>query len=271
MQHSGRSQNCINGFIKYRIGIVLFGFLTSAGNLNGQSGTSDPPVYPGGITLQYGLSSYAVKDHYISQERYDGMFPHYAIAWTRTHNRYAYNLGFAYRQAGDITNYNISTRIVSFNLSQGFLYPLKPVSLFKRDLNLWLGPTAEVFYYENNPDIAVSGFDYTNSYATLVSLGFRGDGIYPFSDKFRIKSWLKFTLLSLGMRTVDLEEDKEPGTKLLTPFSGLNGSFDLGMCYDLSGWLSVGLSYRFELTRISAWENVLSASNGGIFALYFRF
>ena len=86
-----------------------------------------------------------------------------------------------------------------------------------------------------------------------------------------MKSSLQFTLLSLGMRSTDSEEEPESGAKAITLASGLNGSFDLGMCYDLMKWLSLGLSYRFEITRITAWEDILSASNGVFVGLYFRF
>ena len=254
-----------------RIGVVYFTVIAFSFNLTGQSGSSEPVVYPGGISLKYGWGAYALRDNYISPERYDGVLPFYAIGWTHTHDRYVYKLNFALRQADDIKNFNVSTNIVSFKLSQGFLYPLKPLNLFDKDLSLWLGPTTDVFYFENSPDIAVSGFDYTNSFSTLISLGFRGDGMYSIAKKFSFESSLQFTILSLGMRTVDSEEDEQPGAKPLTLASGLNASFDLGMCYDLFHWLSLGLSYRFELIRITAWENILSASNGAFVGLYFRF
>lgn len=254
-----------------RIYIFLFAFLTCTCNLAGQTGTTEPVDHPWGISLQYGMGACALRDNYISPERYTGMLPYLSAGWTRIHNRYTYRLDFSYGRSDDIKNYNVSTRIVNFKLSQGFLYPFRTLTVFSRDLNLLLGPTTDVYYYENDPNVAVSGFDYVNSYSTLVSLGIRGDGIYRVSGRLWLSSSLQFSILSLGMRTVDNEEDDQPGTKFLTPFSGLNATFDLGIRFDLLKWLSPGLSYRFELTRISAWENILYANNGANISLYFRF
>ena len=261
----------VDRILAVRIIIISFTVFVLSCSLTGQPSTSEPVVYPGGISLQYGLGSFAVRDNYISPERYDGVLPFYAIEWTRTHNRYVYKLNFAFRQADDITNYNVSTHILSFRFSQGFLYPLKSLRLFERDFGLWLGPTTDIFYYSNNPDIAVSGFDYTNSYAALFSLGFRGDAIYPVSDRFSIESTLQSTIFSAGIRAVDSEEEDQSGTKPLTLASGLHASFDLGVGYDLFPWLSISLAYKFELTRITAWENILSSSNSAIIGLYFKF
>jgi len=254
-----------------RIYITIFLVTILSCNLSGQSRTSEPVGYPGGISLQYGKGSYALKDNYISPERYDGLLPYFALGWTRTHSKYVYKLSFAFRQADEITNYNVSTQILSFRLSQGFLYPLKPVKLFKRDLGLWIGPSTDIFYYDNNPFIAVSGFDYTNSYATLFSLGFRGDAIYPFTDKLSVESSLQSTILSVGIRSVDSEEGDQSGAKPLTFASGLHASFDLGIYYDIFNWLSMGLNYKFEITRITQWENILSSSHNAIIDLRIKF
>ena len=245
-------------------------FLISC-SLNGQSGTDEPVIYPGGISLECGFGSYALKDNNISPERYEGMLPYYSLDWTRSHKKYVYKLGFYFSQSDDINNYDVSTRILNYKLSQGFLYPLKPFTLFNRELGLWIGPTTDIFYYDNNPEIAASGFDFTNSYAALISLGFRGDAIYPISDRFSMKSSLQFSVISLGIRTVDSVDDEQSGTKPLTFASGLNGSFNLGMHYNLFSWLSMGLSYRFELTRITAWEDMLSVTNSAVLGMYFRF
>jgi hypothetical protein len=259
-----------------RTGIALFTVILLSLELKGQPAGSEPGgpqqvLYPGGISLRYGMSAFALTDRYISPERYDGVLPNYYIAWARVHNRYLYHLSFAFGQSEKISNYSVRTRVQNFRLSQGFLYPLRPAGLFRKDLDLWIGPTTDIFYYVNHPKIAVSGFDYTNSYATLISLGFRGDGIYPLSGRFSVRTSLQFTLLSLGMRTVDSEEDPGPGVKFLTPVSGLNTSFELGIHYDPLRWVSLGLSYRFELTRITAWDDMLYASNGGFLELKFRF
>jgi hypothetical protein len=260
-----------NKSMNFRILIFLFSVSVFGSDLAGQTGPSGAIAAPGGIMLRYGMGAYALKDHYISKERYEGLLPYYAVGWIRAHDRVVYKLGFEIGQSDQIRNYNVSTRIVSFRMSQGFLYPIKPVSLFRKNFGLWLGPTTDVYYFQNNPDIAVSGFDYTNSYATLLSLGFRFDGIYTLSERFSMETTVQTSLLSLGMRSVDREEEDQSGTKLVTPASGMNATFELGFTADLFQWFSMELSYRFELTRITAWDDLLTVSNGGFLGFCFRF
>ena len=243
-----------------------------ATDLTGQKDTTVPQInYPGGITLSYGIGTFALRDEYISPERYTGILPYYAVGWTRFHQKYIYRLDFAFRQSDKFKNNNVTSNVLAFKLGQGFLYPVKPLTLFRNEMGLWIGPTTDVSYFENNPDIAVSGFDYTNSFATLISLGFRGDVIYPISGKYVSEASLQLTMLSIGMRTVDSEEDDQAGTKLLTPVSGLNASFNLGIGYDLLKWLSLGIHYRFDLVRVTAWEDLLSAGNSAIIMLHINF
>jgi hypothetical protein len=254
-----------------RYPVLILILLLAGCSLAAQDGSKMAVAHPGGISLRFGYGSYALKDHYISPERYDGALPYYETGWTRPHENYLYRLRFGFSQSGEISNYNVTTDVLNFKLSQGFLYPLKPLKLFKQDLGLWLGPTTDIFYYVNNPHIAVSGFDYTNSYAALFSLGFGGDAVYPLGESISVESSLQFSLLSVGLRTVDVEEDDQSEVLPLTLASGLNGSFDLGMRYDPLPWLSIRVSYRFELTRITAWEDVLSATDSGVLGILFRF
>lgn len=254
-----------------RICIPFLALLVCTFEMSGQVDSSDPVLYPGGISLRYGIGSYALRDQYISPESYTGVLPTYALEWTRSHERYVYSLGFGFGQSDDFRNNNVTSEVLSFKLSQGFHYSLKPVSLFQRELGLWIGPTTDIFYFENKPDIAVSGFDYTNSFVTLISLGFRGDAIYPLSERMAIKSSLQLTLISLGLRSVDSEEEDDALAKLLTPASGLNASWHLGMDFELVEWLSFGVAYRFVLTRVTAWDDLLVAGNGAWATLQFRF
>jgi hypothetical protein len=237
----------------------------------GQDTLSHLNVYPGGVSIEYGIGSYSVKDEYISKEKYSGTLPYYSFGWARKHNKYVYRLEMAFRNSNSINNYNVSTNITQVTLNQGFLYPLKKMTLFKNDLFIWLGPSTEFFFYYSKPNIAVSGFDYAQSFAGLIALGFNADVIYPLKHNFQLESSLSLTVLSLGFRMVDVEEDDQSLVKPLTLFSGLNSSFDLGARYYIFNRLSVKLAYKFELTRISAWDPLLSASDNVIIGLTYRF
>jgi predicted porin len=247
--------------------IVLFIFTES----HGQDTLNHLNVYPGGISIEYGIGSYSVKDEYISKEKYSGSLPYYSFGWARKHNKYVYRLEMAYRNSNSIKNYNVSTSITQVTLNQGFLYPLKKKLLFKKELYIWLGPSTEFFFYYAKPHIAVSGFDYAQSFAGLFSLGFNADIVYSLNQSFQLESSLRSTVLSLGWRMVDSEEDDQSPVKPLTLFSGLNCSFNLGARYYIFNRLSVIITYKFELTHISAWDPLISTSNNAIIGLTYRF
>jgi hypothetical protein len=228
-------------------------------------------VFPKGITIKYGFGNYSVKDQYISKEKYSGTIPYFSFGWAKKHNRYIYQLEMEYRNSDDIKNNNVTTNITQFILKQGFLYPLKKRGLFSRDLDLWLGPSTELFVFYNKPKIAVSGFDYAQSYAALLSVAINFTGIYSLSSKFQIESSISTSALSFGLRMVDSEEDNQAPAKLLTLFSGLNSSFDLGIRYYLINSLSIKAGYKIELCRISAWEPLIAASDNLIIGLTYNF
>jgi hypothetical protein len=251
--------------------LVLLSIFYLSCNLSAQDMPNDSIIFPSGITLKYGTGHYSHKDQYISEEKYTGTLPYLSFGWARKHNRYVYRLEMAYRGSSDIKNYNVTATVTQLTLNQGFLYPLREMALFKRNLFLWIGPSSEFYYFYNKPHIAVSGFDYAQSFAALLSLGLNAECIYPVNKKFQTESSLRFTLLSVGGRVIDNEEDDQSPARLLTLLSGLHSSFDLGARYYFISRLSVNLAYRFELTRISKWEPLFVASDNVIIGMTYRF
>jgi len=239
--------------------------------LLGQDTIDYKTVFPSGISVGYGQGLYSVKDEYISEEKYSGTIPYLSVGWARKHNKYLYRLEFEYRSSDEIKNYNISTNITQVTLNQGFLYPLKKRELFNKDLDLWIGPSTEFFFFYNKPNIAVLGFDYSQSIAALFSAGISIAGNYSLNSKFQIESLISTSVVSLGFRMVDMEEDDQSPVKLLTLFSGLNSSFDLGIRYYVLNNLSIKAGYKFELFRISAWNPLISTSDNLLIGLTYNF
>ena len=254
-----------------KLTFFTFAILISIGNLLGQDSLNRQSTFPSGITIEYGFGNYSVKDEYISKEKYSGTLPFYSMGWARYHETYVYLLDMSYRNSNNIKNYNVTTNITQFTLNQGFLYPLRNISIFKKDLYLWLGPSTEFFFFYNDQNIAIAGFDYAQSLAGLFSMGLKLNSIYPLRHHLQLESSLNLTILSLGLRIVDNDEDDQSPVKILTLFSGLNSAFDLGARYYLFNRLSIKLAYKFELTRISVWEPLLSASDNLIIGLTYSF
>ena len=224
-----------------------------------------------GISLEYGVGSYAVTDEYISKEKYSGAFPYYGIRWVKPHDNYVYHLGLSFRNSSDIKNNNVSTDIYQFTLNQGFNYALPKFTMFGNDVYLYLGPSTELFFYYNSQNIAVAGFDYAQSIAMLISLGLSSELYYKLSNNFYIETSLDFNILSLGFRMIDNEESDESPVKILTAISATNASLRLGTRYKIKENLSIKASYLFNLTMINTWETLHSASDNLIFTITYGF
>jgi hypothetical protein len=251
-------------FLSFLLGNL---FLITTFELSAQEGLHQKAVFPDGISLEYGVGSYAVRDEYISKERYSGTLPYFSLNWARNHDDYVYDLSMEFRSSSDVRNNNVSADNYLFALNQGFLYSLHSISLFSRDVHAFVGPSTELYFFYNRQNIAVSGFDYAQSFAALLSLGARSDAIVPICQSLQVEASLGFSLLSLGFRMVDFEEEDVSPAKLLTLFSGANISAGLGARYFLTDDLSVKLAYRFHMTRISSWNPLLSVSDNVIVTL----
>jgi hypothetical protein len=257
---------------KYRFCFLLMiSFSVYTGNLLGQDSSNQKSIFPEGISLEYGIGSYAVTDEYISKEKYSGSFPYYSITWANQHSNYVYHLKIDFGNSSEIKNYNVSADIYQFTLNQGFSYALPKFTLFNKDTYLYLGPSTEIFFYYNKQKIAVSGFDYAQSFALLISAGVNSQLFYKLWDEFNIEGTLDFNVFSLGFRMVDEEETDESPAKILTLISANNVAFTLGPRYYLFDNLSVKAAYLFHLTRINTWEPLLSASDNVVFTLTYGF
>lgn len=252
-------------FIAITLALIIFA------KLSGQNNSEICTNYPSGVSLKYGLGNYSQIDEYISSEKYSGQLPFYSLSWVRNHQRYVYKLEMDYRYSSEISNYNVSAAITQGSMNQGFLYPLKKRTLLNRDFHLWIGPAFDLFFFFNKPKIAVSGFDYAQSFALLLSAAINADMILKLNPKFQLESSLKLTVLSLGMRMVDSEEDDASPVELLTLFSGLSSSCDFGIRYLLFDKVSIKLAYLSEIARITAWEPLLSVSDNITIGLTYKF
>ena len=229
-----------------------------SGQTTAQQVTESVPISHG-ITISGGIGNYAVRDEYISEEKYSGSMPSVNLGWSRFHGNHSYFLNLRYRGSTEIKNYTITTNIREFQFSQGFLYPVCSTTLFSKDLFVVLGPITDLYFFYNKPRIAVSGFDYAQSFALLLSVGVRSDVILPLSKSFKIEGILQFDILSMGGRMVDEEEEDISPVKPLTIFAGTHGVFDIGIRYHVTERISTKVSLETNLTRITAWEPLLSA------------
>lgn len=251
--------------------LLLISMFMCWGTIYTQDSTNHKSIFPEGVSLEYGIGSYAVTDEYISKEKYSGSLPYYSIAWTNQHSDYVYRLKIDFSNSSEIENYNVSADVYQFTLSQGFSYALPEFTMFDNPACLYLGPSTELFFYYNEQNIAVSGFDYSQSFALLISAGVNSQLFYKLWKDFNVEGTLDFNILSLGFRMVDEEETDESPAKILTLISANNIVFTLGPRYYLFDNFSVKAAYLFHLTRINSWESLLSASDNVLFTLTYGF
>ncbi len=252
---------------------ILLGLsiLLTSFKINAQDSLNQDKIFPKGISLEYGIGNYAVTDEYISKEKYSGSLPYYEISWAKLHTNYIYHLSINYQNSSQIKNNNVSTDIYQFTINQGFNYALTKFTLFNKEAYTYLGPATELFFYFNKQNIAVSGFDYTQSYALLISGNINSHFYYMLSKNLNIEGSISFSVLSLGFRMVDMEETDETPVKILTLFSGTNLNFKLGARYYVFENLSLKASYLFHFTRVSSWNPLFAASDNIVFTVSYGF
>jgi len=217
--------------------------------------------FPEGLSLAYGFGQYSVRDEYISQEKYAGNLPHFSAGWSKFHRDYGYRLQFEYAASGKIKNHRISTNVTRLVFNQGFFYPLAVKPFFNKDFYSFWGPATELYFFYNDQNVAVSGFDFSQSFAALFSVGLNYQAVLPMNETWQVEAPFSLSVLSLGFRMVDSEEDDTSPAKLLTLFSGTHASFGLGIRQKFTANLSWKLAYQLRITRISAWKPLLAATD----------
>ena len=257
--------------------LVVLVILIYTNDSFGQDSVEHRTLFPKGITVAYGLGNYAVCDEYVSQEKYAGTLPYFRIDRSHFHNIYGFRQKLEYRNSSQINNNNISANITEFSFYMDYLYPACKFKLFSIPVFTFIGPTANLFFYLNNPGYMEGSIHLNYSFVLMFSSGFTSEFIIPVKKGLQIENSVSLSLLSLGLRMPELIEPKDKSddsqspAKLLSPLSGLNGTVNLGIRYYCCRFLSAKLNYRFHLLSIREWYPVLSSSDNLILALTYHF
>jgi len=226
------------------------------------SGQSESTLYPTGLSIQYGLGQYALRDEYISKEKYSGTLPYVSAEWSRFHETWGYRMIFEFRHATNIRNNNIAAEILQAALYQDYIYPVGRKVLFGKDAHLFLGPTIGIHMYFNDQKIAAQhALNIDFSTATLFSLGMNSMVVIPFQSNLQMEGSLRLSLLSIGMRSADVVEENTITEGILTVLSGTNSTAGIGIRYFIKDRLSLQTAYKLQILRISKWDPLLSASD----------
>ena len=255
--------------------ILVIYFINLASSF-GQDSVNHQTVFPSGVTIEYGIGHFSIRDEFISKEKYSGALPYFSASWSRFHKKYGFRQKLEFRNSSNVKNYNVSTDIDQFALHRDYLYPTRKFTILSKDVFSYLGPSTEFFLFSNKPNYMEGGIHINYSFVLLVSGGINAEFIVPMQHGFQIESSAYLSLLSLGLRTPEFikpkeeENEEESPAKLLTPFSGINSIVSVGTRYRFSKFLSMRLDYKFQLPRIRALDPLLSASDNIILSLTYH-
>jgi len=257
-----------------RLMLMILALSMARSNLLGQEGDSTiSTLLSKGLTFRAGIGSYALRDEFISRETYSGALPVYMLTWTDGAPARISQMSFELRAGSAIRNHNISASITEFAFSFDYLYPVGKFTFLSHDVSVYLGPSPDFFVHFRSQNIAKGGSAITRAYsvAMLFSAGAILTFLSPLNESLLADATFESNVLSFGGRIVNPDDSDESFVKPLTPFSGLRFKSDAGLRYEVSSRLHVRLSYRFELSRIDAWDYFISGSDMGVLSLHYRF
>ncbi len=225
--------------------------------------SSPKDTFVGGLSVRLGLSRYAVRDEFISKERYSGASAAFSVAWSRFHGTHGFRLWADVVNSAAIRNFRVSAEFTAFRLAGAHLYPVAQTAWFQRPLVLLLGPVPEFSLYYRRQNIARGGAAVFDAYsaAVLISLGLHMEAVYRIHSRLQMEAFVQTSLMSLAGKFIDPRENHVSPVKVLLWPTGTAVQIDVAARYRLATWLSLKAGYAFYLVRITAWEDLLAASD----------
>jgi hypothetical protein len=228
-------------------------------------------IYPGGLFIEYGFGKYAVKDEYISDQKYTGNLPYFSLNWSRFNDGHGYMLGIESRSSTELFNNNVVCKLTQNILKQDYFYSFGSFDLFKNKVHTYLGPSVNILLYTLNYDFGTYNHVTTESNGTIVSLGFNTQFISKVTEKISAESALHMSLVSIGSKAFQSYKYDEPESKLLLVPKALNTVIDVGFRYYIFSSLSAKVAYKLQIYQINEWDPMIACSNNLIFSVTYHF
>jgi hypothetical protein len=246
-----------------RLSLILIAICLCATTSIAQYSQSAGDLLGSGISIRGGLGHLAIKDGYISEEKYSGTVSSFSLFWLQGETNSASRLGFDYSGSSAIRNNNVSAQVAQAELNLDFLRSVGRFSLLNRDVFAYVGPSADWFLYYRQQRIANGGNASFSAYsfAMFLSLNVNSTLVMPLSSGFSAETSARLSLLAMGGRLADLNGTNVSFFKLVSVLSGLRGHTELLLRYDLSDIFLLKAGYRFEICQSSTWSYLLSASD----------
>lgn len=216
-----------------------------------------------GISIRGGISHLALKDEFISQEKYTGFAPYYALDWSNVHDSYGFHFTMDFINTSSLKNYNMSAKMIESTLSLGYMYDIGSTDLYNRKIYFMLGPAPEIYIHYRSQNIAKGGiaiFD-AYSFAALFSAGIRLDAFYPINKDFILTGSLQSSIVSLAAKYIDPEDKSKSFITIADPYSDGKYSFEAAVVFSYFRPLSFQAGYKFKFIRLTSWDYMASAGD----------
>ncbi|MGE5409766.1 MAG: hypothetical protein ACM3MI_02310 [Clostridiales bacterium] len=236
-------------------------FLTTI--LDAQNFPSIKDYFNSGISIRGGISHLVLKDEFISQEKYTGFAPYYALDWSNIHDSYGFHFTMDLINTNELKNYNMSAKMIECSMSLGYMYDIGNTELYSRKIYFMLGPAPEIYIHFRSQNIAKGGlaiFD-AYSFAALFSAGIRLDAYYPINNDFALAGSLQSSLISLAAKYIDPENKSKSLIKITAPYSDGKYSFEASAAFSYFRPFKFQAGYRFKFIRLTSWDYLASAGD----------
>jgi hypothetical protein len=243
--------------------------LTTCTCVLAQDSTGSRSLFGGGLTLQGGIGTFAVRDEYISGEKYSGSIPFYGVTWSKYHETYGFHLHLEYQNTSNLKDFNVTSAVRQYRMSLEYLYPIADAIMCSKSVKIFLGPTAELFEFHRQDNII--GPENLQSNVALISGGIKSEAFWSLTKSLQMRAAAHTTLLSMGFHSVNSNNGNDSPTKLLTLFKGMDADGEIAVSYQLMEPLHASIGYRFDVTRVSAWEYFIAANDNLIISLAYVF
>jgi hypothetical protein len=225
-----------------------------------------PQSHGEGLTLSGGVSRLVLRDEYVSREKYSAVLPLFGITWTHFRSAFAYAVAFQYQSTTQLKNYNVSAQVRETSLRFDVLVPLTNGTLLGRNASVWLGPGSEIFLHDRRQDMA--GDWKASSSLGSLNATVNAELFCDIGSSLQVEGVTQISLVSLTGKS---SAERENHVRLLSVFSALRAEGEIHLRFCFSESLSLTAGYRFQVTRISAWDFFISGSDNGIVAITYDF
>lgn len=211
------------------------------------------PVNRLGLIVEYGLGGVALKDQYISKERYTGTIPFLGVYYGRLDERKGYQLGFTFQKDNELENFAIRAEYMRASLNFDQFFTVKSFLMAGKEAAWHIGPSVEYFEYELTNRFSSNHKAWSE--LIMASVGINTLLDWQFGKKFTASAFLRSNVIGMSYKTHDERKFPDKNSILQTLVTANNLDAELAVRYKIVKRISLGLKGRAQYTRSTGWDD----------------